>query len=161
MNQASSQHWSPMVSNPEDGFNFYDFADLNFPAFDGDVTPIQGDGTALQHELGEGNSDTPMLGAENQVGFNEQGRMEQMRQPPAGQMATMHPYSEPYDLEAELFTQQRPNQSRMQHQQYHIPNMVPPTPNSIEMNAGHLQYYPAFNGSATAADIRAIPKTAS
>lgn len=127
-----------MVSTPEDGFNFYDFADLNFPAFDGPVTPIQGDGTGLPQELDGANGDTPMLAAE---AFNEQGRMEQMRHHPSDQMAAVNPYSEPYDLETELFNQQRPNQLRMQPQQYHVPNMVPPTPNSIELNAGQLQYY--------------------
>ena len=141
MNNPASRTWSPMVSHPEDEFtNFLDFGDLNFSAFD-PAASTQPESNGLQHDGGSA-MDTSMEGTAGLLGLDH-GQMP--RQPQQTILSTPIPaingYQEPFNLDAELFNQQRQRQIQMQQQRYHGPNMVPPTPNSIEMHGGQIQYY--------------------
>ena len=147
-----------MVSNPDDEFaNFLDFGDLNFSAFDAaavatTTTPPQADNGRLQQD-GRTAMDTSIEGSAGLLGL-DQGQMEQQHHPglPTHMSAMTPSYQEPFNIEAELLNQQRQRHMQLQlqqHQQQHLhqnqrypgPNMVPPTPNSIEMHGGQVHYY--------------------
>ena len=127
-------HWSPMDSAPDEFANFLDFTDLGF---DLDL-----------QQNGAGAMDTSMEGAAGMLGF-EQGHMQQ-QQMDQGNHATSingcHGSTESFPdlaMQHDLFDQQQHQQQHiyMQNQQYHGQNVVPPTPNSLEMHGGHAQYY--------------------
>ena len=142
MNQVpTSQRWSPVGSNPEDEFaSFLDFGELNFSAFTDAIATSQPDQFGIQ-ENGSGAMDTSAEGATGILGFEQQGQMQQMDHHPIGQLPLADSLQEPFNLEAELFSQHEQHQTRMLQQHYHAPDMVPPTPNSIEMHGGQLHYY--------------------
>lgn len=137
MNQISTTSWSPMVSAPEEDFaSFLEFGDLQlqFPNFDGVVQ----DGRELQQEPA-GTMDTSM--------GDEQGLMRQeMSQGNSMQaMNGFHGSTDSYhdmNMQPDLYS---PNQQQQMHihapHQYHGQNMIPPTPNSIEMHGDHTRYY--------------------
>ncbi|KAL9099157.1 MAG: hypothetical protein Q9163_005306 [Psora crenata] len=141
MNNPATGNWSPMISNPDDEFSsFLDFGELNFSAFDSAATTEAID-SALQQD-GEGPMDTMMAGSGGLFGL-EQAHLEQQQQadvsaqiPAIGEF-----YQEPFDIEAQLFHQQRQRQIQLQQHRYRAPNVVPPTPNSIEMHGGQVHYY--------------------
>ena len=138
MNQAPTPRWS---SGPDDEFaNFLDFSDLGFGDFDG---------VDLQQN-GAGAMDISMEGAAGMLGL-EQGHMQPQQQPsPMDQqnhgtpMNGFHGSTESFPdlaMQQDLFDQQQQQQLHMQNQRYHSQNVVPPTPNSLEMHGGHAQYY--------------------
>ena len=144
MNQKPTPHWSPIVSGPEDEFaNFLDFTDLGFGAYDA---------VDLQHN-GAGAMDTSMEGATSMLGL-EQGQLPlQQEQPPSMDqrnhttpMNGFHGSTDPFPdlaMQQDLFDQQQQQQQQLhlQNQPYHVPNVVPPTPSSLEIHGGHAQYY--------------------
>ena len=143
MNQDPTPRWSPIVSGPEDEFaNFLDFTDLGFGGYDGlDLQPN-----------GAGAMDTSMEGAASILGL-DQGQMQLQQEPPqpmdqqnhANPMNGFHDSAEPFSdlaIQQELFDQQQQQQLHLQNQHYQRPNVVPPTPSSLEMHGGHSQYYP-------------------
>lgn len=142
MNQDPTPRWSPIVSGPEDEFaNFLDFTDLGFDGYDG---------IDLQQN-GAGAMDTSMEDAAGMLGL-DQGHMQlQQDQPPPPMDQPNHVISvngfhgstESFSdlaMQQDLFDQQRQQQLHMQNQRYHAPNVVPPTPNSLEMHGGHAYY---------------------
>ena len=142
MNQDPTSHWSPMVSGPEDEFaNFLDFTDLGFGGYDG---------VDLQQN-GAGDMDTSMEGAAGMLGLGQEHMQLQQEQPPPMDQPNhstpingFHGSTESFPdliMQQELFDQQQQQQLHMQHQRYHGPNVVPPTPNSLEIHGGHAQYY--------------------
>lgn len=142
MNQNPTPRWSPMVSGPEDEFaNFLNFADLGFTGYD--AVDLQ--------ENGAGAMDTSIEGAAGMLGL-EQGRIPQQQQqpPPIDQRNLATPINDyrgstesfsDLAMQQDLFDQQQQQQLHMQNQRYHGQNVVPPTPNSLEMHGGHAQYY--------------------
>ncbi len=137
MNQSPTPHWSPMVSAREDEFaSFLDFTDLGFDGYD--AIDLQ--------QNGAGAMDTSMEGAAGVLGF-EQGHMQQQQMDqrnPATSINGCHGSTESFPdlaMQQDLFDQQHQQQIYMQNQQYHGQNVVPPTPNSLEMHGGHAQYY--------------------
>ena len=142
MNQLpTSQRWSPVGSNPDEEFaSFLDFGDLNFSAFNDAIATSQADGRGIQED-GGGAMDTSVEDGAGMLGLEQERQMQRVDQHPVGQMPIVDNFQEPFNLEAELFNQHGQHQMRIQPQHYHAPNMVPPTPNSIEMHGGQLQYY--------------------
>ncbi|KAK3178739.1 hypothetical protein OEA41_000876 [Lepraria neglecta] len=136
-----TQRWSPMVSGPEDEFaNFLDFGDLNFSAFDG----IPQSDAELQQN-GVGAMDTSMEDTAGMLGL-EQGQMQHQmgQQNHSAPMNGFHGSTDSFPdlaMQSELFDQQQQQQLHMQNQRYHGQNVVPPTPNSMELHGGHAQYY--------------------
>ena len=154
MNQDPTPRWSPIVSGPEDEFaNFLDFTDLAFAGYDGiDLQPN-----------GAGAMDTSMEGAATMLGLDHGQMQLQQEQPPlpmdqqnhATPMNGFHASTEPFSdlaMQQDILDQQQQQQQQlhMQNQRYRGPNVVPPTPSSMEMHGGHAQYYP------TAADHQQI-----
>ena len=146
MNQTSTQQcpqWSPMVSGPEgvDEFNFLDFTDLEFGGYD--AIDLQ--------QNGAGAMDTSMEGAASMVGI-EQGHMQLQQEPSplidlhnhATQMDSFHGSTESFPdlaMQQDLFNQQQQQRLHMQNRPYRGPNVVPPTPNSLELHGGHAQFF--------------------
>ena len=137
MNQNPTPRWSPI--NPEDEFaNFLDFTDLGFAGYD--AVDLQ------QH--GAGAMDTSMEDAAGMLAL-DQAQMQQ--QPPsmdqrnhATPMNGFNGSTESFPdlaMQQDLFDQQQQHQLHVQNQRYHGPNVVPPTPNSLELHGGHAQYY--------------------
>ena len=130
-----------MVSAPEDDFaNFLDFGDIDFPAFD----EIHQSDTDL-HQDGAGAMDTSMEGTAGMLGLTHGQMQHQMAQQnhPTSMNGFHHGSAESFPelaMQSELFDQQQQQQLHMQ-QRYHGQNVVPPTPNSMEMHGGHAQYY--------------------
>ena len=145
MNQNPTPRWSPMVSGPEDEFaNFLDFGDLNFSGFDG----IQQRETELEQQNGGMAMDTSVdLGAGQAFGL-EHGHMPQQQQQMGSHSHAIglngyHTSAESFpelDLQSEMFKQQQ-GRMHIQNQTYRSQNVVPPTPNSMEMQAAHTNYY--------------------
>ena len=136
----TTPRWSPMVSGPEDEFaNFLDFGELNFSSFD----PLPHTEAELQN--GVGAMDTAMEGA-GMLGL-EQGQMQHQMGQPSHQtsMNGFHGSAESFPdlMQSEIFEQQQQQQLHMQHQRYHGQNVVPPTPNSMELHGAHTQYFRA------------------
>ena len=141
MNQNPTPRWSPMVSGPEDDFaNFLDFTDLGFGGYD--AVDLQ--------QNGAGAMDTSMEDAAGMLGL-DQGHIQQPPPPPpsmdqrnhATPMNGFHGSTESFAelaMQQDLYDQQQ-QQIHMQNQRYHGQNVVPPTPNSLEMHGGHAQYY--------------------
>ena len=132
-----------MVSGPEDEFaNFLDFGELNFPSFD----PLPQTEAELQN--GAGAMDTSMEGA-GMLGLEQAQMQNQMGQSNHHTpMNGFHGSSESFPdlMQSEIFEQQQQQQQQqlhMQHQRYHGQNVVPPTPNSMELHGAHTQYYRA------------------
>lgn len=144
MNQISATPWSPMVSGPEEEFaNFLEFGDLqlSFPPFEGAVQ----DGSELQQEPG-GAMDTPM-GNETGVleledGHNNHQELNQ-RNPlrfMAGFQGSTETFHEMH-MQTDLFNPHQHQQLHMHGPQYRGRNIIPPTPNSIEMHGDQARYY--------------------
>jgi hypothetical protein len=130
-----------MVSGPEDEFaNFLDFGDLNFATFDG----IPHSDAELQQNSA-GAMDTSMEGTAGMLGL-EQGQMQhQIGQHHPTPMNGFHGSTDSFPdlaIQSELFEQQQQQQQlHMQDQRYHGQNVIPPTPNSMDMHGAHAQYY--------------------
>lgn len=146
MNQITTPTWSPMVSGPEEDFaSFLEFSDLqlNFPPFDGSHNegPMQQDAavaldTTMENvgemmELKEGQAQQQMEPHEMQQQSSSMGMMESLH----GSTDSLLDM----DMQVQLFQQQQQHQMQGQHYQRH--NMVPPTPNSIEMHGTKAHYY--------------------
>lgn len=147
MNQISTTSWSPMVSAPpeEDFASFLEFGDLQlqFPNFDGVVQ----DGRELQQQESTGTMDTSM-GNEEGLMQLEDGNMQQQNMDQGNPMQTMNRFQASTDsfhnlnIHSDLYA---PNQQQQMHirapHQYHGQNMIPPTPNSVEMHGDQTRYY--------------------
>ena len=59
---------------------------------------------------------------------------------PSAPLPIANHFHESFNLEAELFSQQRQDLMQPQQQCFPMPNMVPPTPNSVEMHGGRAQH---------------------
>lgn len=131
---------------PDDEFaNFLDFTDLGFGDFD--AVDLQ--------QNGAGPMDISIEGAVGMLGL-EQGQIQQQQQQPppppmdqrnhATPMNGFHGSTESFPdlaMQQDLFDQQQQQQQlHMQNHRYHGQNVVPPTPNSMEMHGGQAQYYP-------------------
>lgn len=129
-----------MVSGPDDDFaNFLDFTDLGFGGYD--AVDLQ--------QNGAGAMETSMDGTAGMLGL-EQGHMQQ--QPSAMDQQNhltpingFHGSTESFPdlaMQQDLFDQQQQQQQlHMQNHGHHGQIVVPPTPSSLEMHAGHAQYY--------------------
>ena len=142
MNQNPTPRWSPMVSSgPDDEFaNFLDFTDLGFGDYD--AVDLQ--------QIEAGAMDTSMEGAAGMLGLEQEHIQQQQQPPPMDQrnQATpingFHGSTESFPdlaMQQGLFDQQQQQQLPLQNQHYRGQNVVPPTPNSLEMHGGHAQYY--------------------
>lgn len=132
----------PAFSGPEDDefANFLDFTDLRFTGYD--AVDLQQDGA--------GAMDTSMEGAAGMLGL-DQGHIQQQQQPPpmdqrnhATPLNGFHGATDSFPalpMQQDLFDQQQQQQLHLQNQRYQAQNVVPPTPNSLEMHGGHAQYY--------------------
>lgn len=143
MNQIAATPWSPMVSGPEEEFaSFLEFGDLqlSFPPFEGAVQ----DGSELQQEPG-GAIDTPM-GNEAGVLELEDGHNHQemnQRNPlrfVGGYQGSTESFHEIH-MPTELFNPHQQPQLQMHGPHYRGQNIIPPTPNSIEMHGDQARYY--------------------
>lgn len=145
-----------MVSGPEDDFaNFLEFTDLqlNFPTYDG----TQNDG-GMQQDAVVG-LDTAMENVGEMMDLKEGQPQQQMEQHDVQQqpsslamMESLHSSTDSLlemDMQGQLFQQQQ-QQQQMQGQHYQRHNMVPPTPNSIEMHGGKAHYYQHVDPQAQA-----------
>lgn len=134
-----NQPYPAFSSGPEDEFaSLFDFTDLGFGGYD--AVDLQ--------QNGAGAMDTSMEGAAGMLGL-EQGHIQQ-QQPPMDQrthatpLNGFHGSTESFPdlaMQQDLFDQQQQQQLHMQNQRYPGQNVVPPTPNSLEMHGGHAQFY--------------------
>lgn len=124
-----------MVSAPEEDFtNFLDFGDAGFSAFDTITQAERGlqpnDGVAL---------DTSMEGTAEILGIGS-GHIQQPSQVPV-----MNNFPNPFqgmNLDAEAFPHhQQQQQMHLSQNHYFGQNVVPPTPNSMEMHGSHGNYF--------------------
>ena len=128
------QHWSPMISNQEDELaNFLDFADLDFSAFN-ETAGIE------TQEDGAATTDESVGDATSMLGLEQQGQFPQMKQCPWTPGSTANPFQNSFNLGAEIFSQQGQDVVQTQQQYFSMPNLVPPTPNSVEMHGRQVQY---------------------
>ena len=139
MNQdPTSHHWSPMIANPDNEFaDFLDFGDLTFSAFNDATVHTHGENNSLAQGGAEGieaQMENPGQRAISQ-------KMETRRNP----VSVIPDFYNVASLNPDLFNQQNENPPGMHQHAYHPANMVPPTPNSIEMHAGQPQYYPIID----------------
>lgn len=132
-----------MVSAPDDDFaNFVDFGDIDFSAFDG----IPQADAELQHN-GDGAMDTSMDGNAGMLGLEHGHLQRHQAMPQHSQASSLNGFPSSTDsfpdlaMQSEMFEQQQRQQMHMQAQRYHGQNVVPPTPNSIEMHGAHPHYY--------------------
>ena len=127
------------MPGPQDEFaNFLDFADLDFTGYD----------TVDLQQNGAGAMDTSIEGTAGMLGL-ESGHMPQ--QPPRmdqrNHATPMNGYNgstesfQDLAMQPDPFDQQQQQQLHLHNHQYHGQNVVPPTPNSLEMHGGHAQYY--------------------
>ena len=144
MNQISTTTWSPMTSGPEEEFaNFLEFGDLQltFPPFEDTVQ----DGRELQQDSADA-IDTQMGNEAGGLGL-EDGQMQQELDPHRS-MRFMDDFNGSADSFQEmnmptgLFTPHPQHTLQQLHNpQYRGQNMIPPTPNSIEMHGDPTRYY--------------------
>ena len=132
-----------MVSAPgEDFTDLFDLGDFNFPTFDG--IP-QNDADLQQQQDGAGAMDTSMQDPVGMLGL-EHGNLHQevgqQSAPPSmnGFQGSTESFPD-LALQSELFDQHHRRHIQMQNQHYPGQHVIPPTPNSLEMHAGHPQYY--------------------
>lgn len=131
-----------MVSGPEDEFaSFLEFGDLqlNFPYEGGHQ-----DGQELQQESGDG-MDTSM-GNGSEVIRLENGPVQQQVDQCNSLTAlnSYHGSAESFDdlnIQGELFNQHQQSHLHLHGPQYNGQNVIPPTPNSIEMHGEQARYY--------------------
>lgn len=143
MNQISASPWSPMVSGPEEEFaNFLEFGDLQltFPSFEGPMP----DGGDLRQEAGSA-MDIPMGNRGEVLGLDEEHMPEEMNQnDPMRFMDGFQGSTESFhemNMRAELFHPLQQQQSHTHSAHYRSQNIIPPTPNSIELHGEHTRYY--------------------
>ena len=125
----------------EDEFNFLDFSDLGFGGYD--AVDLQQDGA--------GAMDTSIEGAAGILGLDQAHLELQQEQPPLmdqqhhpNSMTDFHGSTESFPdiaMQQDLFDHQQQHQLHIQNQRYHGQNVVPPTPNSLEMHGGQPPYY--------------------
>lgn len=135
MNQSSPSGWSPLVSGPEEDFtNFLDFGDAGFNAFD---TITQAEHALQPHD--DFSLDTSMEGAAAEILGLGPGHMQQPSQVPA-----TNNFPDPLqgmNLDTDPFHHHQQQQMHLPHHRYFGQNVVPPTPNSMEMHGSHGQYF--------------------
>ncbi|KAG8526837.1 uncharacterized protein KY384_008266 [Bacidia gigantensis] len=137
MNQDPTSQWSAMVSNPEDDFaSFLDFGDLNFSAF-ADTVPTTQSGSSAIPQNGGTTMGSPSEGSSALSRVEDQGQMSQTM----SQMPLMDFCQEPIPTGPNAYYTQRHDVARLQQQRWHPQNMVPPTPDSMELHAGRMQHY--------------------
>lgn len=135
----TSQQWNP-ISNPEDDFApFLDFGDLNFSAFTDDVAvlPAADTGVGLNDE---GTTDHPMGEAVEPLEIENHDEMASVGRQTLHDDFSMNTYPTPYNSDGAGYTPRGQDPRRLQ-QQWPGPNMVPPTPNSMDLQAGHIHGY--------------------
>ena len=142
MNENPTPRWSPMPGPQDEFANFLDFADLDFTGYD----------TVDLQQNGAGAMDTSIEGSAGMLGL-ESGHMPQQQQQQPSPMdqrnhaTPMNGYNGSTEsfpdlaMQQDPFDQQQQQQLHLHNQQYHGQNVVPPTPNSLEMHGGHAQYY--------------------
>ncbi|KAL8942584.1 MAG: hypothetical protein Q9216_001566 [Gyalolechia sp. 2 TL-2023] len=142
----SSSTWSPMVSGPDDDFStFLEFGDLqlNFPPFDGNTQnreEIQDGSDGRSMDLQTTNNAVEVMGFphDNMHQFTDPAAMDDFN-------GSSNVFSD-LDMPPQFFEQQQQPQQLQQPPSYGHPymphNMIPQTPNSIEMHGGKAQYQP-------------------
>lgn len=144
-----------MVSGPEDDFSsFLEFSDLqlDYPSFDGNHQngqEFQDGGTAgTAIEMQTSNDPSGVIDFQH-------GSMQQFANPSGlGEFESSLNIFPDLDMPSQLFDQQQQQQQQPQipqsvayGQPYRGHNMIPHTPNSIEMHGGQLQYHPAASNN--------------
>ena len=132
MNQAQATAWSPMVSGPDEDFaNFLEFGDLqlSFPSFDN----VPQNGVQVQRDADVA-MDTPMENATEMPGYGESHGPPQLNGYGAnqGQLLDIQVSAEHFNQHPQAYAKGGPQ---------YVHGMIPPTPNSIEMQGGHPGYY--------------------
>ena len=130
-----------MPGPPDEFANFLDFADLDFTGYD----------TVDLQQNGAGAMDTSIEGTAGMLGLESGHLPQQQQQPPPmdqrNHATPMNGYNgstesfQDLAMQQDPFDQQQQQQLHLHSQQYHGQNVVPPTPNSLEMHGGHAQYY--------------------
>lgn len=145
MNQdPTSHHWSPMLANPDNEFaDFLDFGDLTFSAFNDATLHNHGESNPLA-QADAGPVQAQMENPTNAISMGQR-VMPQKAESRRNQRSVVPDFYNMASLNADLFSQQHENQPGVHQHAYHPANMVPPTPNSIEMHAGQPQYYPIID----------------
>lgn len=151
----SSSTWSPMVSAPEDDFsNFLDFGDLqlNFQHFDASAHNQE------ENQDGIGGPQLDLHNTHNDVGVMDfhHGDMSHFTDPAV--MGDFNGSSNLYadsHMPSQTFERQQQQQQTQQPPTYGQPymphNIIPQTPNSIEMHGGQAQYQQVANHNHTRA----------
>ncbi|KAL8869396.1 MAG: hypothetical protein Q9174_004301 [Haloplaca sp. 1 TL-2023] len=143
-----STTWPHMVTEPEDDFsNYLEFDDLqlNFSPFD--ANPQNGE--EIQDVTGpimEAHSDHSNNTNAGGVMAYQHGGLPQYTDSTAFNALDTSPHNFPDMTLAPQFFDQPPqhhqmNQARQYPQSFHPRNVIPPTPNSMEMHGGHAQYH--------------------
>lgn len=134
-----------MVPGPDEEFaNFLEFGDLQleFSPFEN----LSQDGGNTQEEIGA-TMDTIMDNAPSIVDFGIDHMLQQPGQPTANPLTSRYNGSTDHLLHmqtpGEQVRQNHHVQANLKQQRQYAPNMVPPTPNSIEMHGGVPGYYQA------------------
>ena len=156
MNQATTAGWSPMVAGPDEDFaSFLEFEDLQL-GFNSLESLAQHGGKV--HDNGDVAMDMPLDPALDTsmtlFGFEE---AQVHQQPQRAQEQSITSGTADQNANLDFYSMQHmrnlPSQHQSQQQQQSHQNMqvkrhefygrsvIPPTPNSMEMSGGHLQYY--------------------
>ena len=142
MNEASTlQRWSPVVSSdPDDFASFLDFGDLNFSGFQDAST---GEDTAV-NELCENMPmaiDPALETAHETLALDGRSDMPSFEQQQRLSQAQMEDHQNHFPSEDSYYNQPPADPSNPGQQQWQAPNMVPPTPNSMDLHGNHMQQY--------------------
>ena len=133
----TSSAWSPVVSGPDEDFSSFlefgelqlDFSPFDSSSHDGGNPQDGGDTMDMQP-----NPSSELLALENS-GLGGPSAMGDFDD-------TIQSFQDTNVQSQQLDHQQLP-QHIMYSQQFQLHNIVPPTPNSIEMHKGHMQYHQA------------------
>ena len=157
MNQPAAAGWSPMVAGPDEEFaNFLEFDDLQlgFDSLDGldqnNAKPPENGDMAVDIPLDTGMDPSMSIFGfdESQVQHLPQASQDQMPAPGTiEQSAHIDFYSMPgtRNMSAQHYSQPHQPHPHVQvkHREYYGRNVIPPTPKSMEMGGGQVQYYPS------------------
>ena len=145
----AAQQWNPMLSNPGDDFaDFLDLGDLNFSYFPEENAELAETGEGAERN-GEETMDHAMeesvgllgIGGHDPDSHTGQQTLSNdfLTNTPTVSYNTGPPPYGPYAQN----TQHSGRPHEHHQQQWVAPNMVPPTPSSMELQAGHAPHYPA------------------
>ena len=136
MNEDPAQEWNSMLSGSgEDFANFLDFGELNFSTFADEAANLQHDDTGVA-QGGPDDLDESMGGTADGMGrCHGHHSGHQLSQ----DEISMSLFDPTYHQKVAHYDQASQNGRGLEQQTWQAPNMVPPTPNSMELQAGQLQ----------------------